>query len=243
LTRVERAQDRNAQADLRNALIAAIVSYTDSSTYAGALASKLGAIEPGLCYVRATTASVFKGASCVSGHGRASTSVSASDQTWSAARLSASGTCFWIKDIAGVGTTYGSGLPCTGTAAVAAVTETRFPGEPPPTAANEACSDRYRSEAALTDSAQAARRALQTHSIAVVARMSGRAADDFLLIAGLAANKGVSRSAREAARLFSSASDALASGRFEEGTTRFDEGVDVAVKIEKAFNRSDDGSC
>jgi plasmid stabilization system protein ParE len=73
--------------------------------------------------------------------------------------------------------------------------------------------------------------------------MSGRAADDFLLIADLAANEGVSRSAREAARLFSSASDALASGRFEEGTTRFDEGVDVAVKIEKAFNRSDDGSC
>ena len=219
------------------------MAYTDSSTYAGALASKLGPTEPGLCYVGATTASVFKGASCVSGHGRASTSIGASDQTWSAARLSASGTCFWIKDTAGVGTTYGSGLPCTGTAAVAALTEARFPGEPPPTEAQQVCSARYRLQAVLIDSAQAAHRALSTHSIAVVARMSGRAADDFILVADLATNKAMIRSAGEAARLFGAASDALASGRFDEGTARFDQGVDVAVTIEKAFNRSDDGSC
>jgi hypothetical protein len=242
LTKVQMAQDRNAQADLRNALIAAKVAYTDSSTYAGAVAAKLGAIEPGLCYVRATTASVFKGASCISGHGRASISISASAVTWSAARLSASGTCFWTKDDVTVGTTYGSGLPCTATAATAA-SAPRFPGEAPPTAAEEACSVRYRLGAALSDGAQAAHRALQTHSLAVVARMSGRAGDDFRLVAELATNPSIARSARDAARLFGSASDAIASGRFDEGTTRFDQGVDVAVTIEKAFNRSDDGSC
>ena len=39
---------------------------------------------------------------------------------WSAAALSASGTCFWIKDDVSSGTPYGTGATCTGTAARAA---------------------------------------------------------------------------------------------------------------------------
>ena len=127
LTAAEIAQDRAAQSDLRNALVAAKVMYTDSGSYAKADAGGLGTIEPKLCYVGAATASVAHGAKCVSGDASASVSVQASGQSWSAARFSASGTCFWIHDDTSVGTTYGSGLPCTGAAAVGA-SSSEFPG-------------------------------------------------------------------------------------------------------------------
>jgi hypothetical protein len=39
---------------------------------------------------------------------------------WAGAALSASGTRFWIKDNVSIGTTYGTGAACTGTAALAA---------------------------------------------------------------------------------------------------------------------------
>jgi hypothetical protein len=46
--------------------------------------------------------------------------VFAQGQVFAAAARSAGGACFWIKDAAGSGTSYGTGDPCTGTAALGA---------------------------------------------------------------------------------------------------------------------------
>src|SRR5436853_1671751 len=46
-----RAQNRAAQSDLRNALVAAKTIYTDQSTYVSATTTGLTAVEPSLTYV------------------------------------------------------------------------------------------------------------------------------------------------------------------------------------------------
>lgn len=121
-----RAQDRAAQSDLRLALVVAKTIYTDNSTYAWADASADGmvTVDSSLCYVEANSTSSTFDAYCGGG---ASISIFASDDAWAAARMSNSGACFCIKDDAtaegpyGFGaTTYGSGFPCTGTAATQA---------------------------------------------------------------------------------------------------------------------------
>jgi len=123
-----RAQNRAAQSDLRNALVAAKTMYSDNSSYAGAteLAAGLVTVEPSLCYVATDTASVATGQACVSGPATgAGVSVSAAAATWGASRMSASTKCYMIKDTAAGGTTYGSTIvpaECTGTNAVAAAT-------------------------------------------------------------------------------------------------------------------------
>ncbi len=108
-----RAQNRAAQSDLRNALVAAKTMYTDSSTYTAADSSATGLItvEPSLTYIAAGTASTVAAPSI---------SVDAAATTWAAARMSASGTCYWIKDVSTGATTYGTGATCTGTAALGA---------------------------------------------------------------------------------------------------------------------------
>ena len=113
-----RAQNRAAQSDLRNALVAAKTMYTDASSYLAADSSATGLItvEPSLTYVAAGTASTVAAPSV---------SVSAAATTWAAARMSASGTCYWIKDVSTGATTYGTGT-CTGTAALGAAL-TAFP--------------------------------------------------------------------------------------------------------------------
>ncbi len=116
-----RAQDRAAQSDLRNVLVAAKTSYTGADSYANATPSQLSAIEPSLCYVDSATTSFASDASC---SGQASISVFASTDGWAAARMSDSGTCFWIRDDPNVGAAYGSGLPCTGNAATSAILST-----------------------------------------------------------------------------------------------------------------------
>jgi len=130
-----RAQNRAAQADLRNALVAAKTMYSDNSTYALADATAvtgLESVEPSLCYVDGVTASVSSVAVCPgSGSGGATVSVAvpaAPPEQWAAARLSASGTCYFVRDqAAGPGTTYGSdntvnaAANCTGTNALAVV--------------------------------------------------------------------------------------------------------------------------
>ena len=116
----ERAEDRAAQSSLRNALTAAKTAYTDNQSYGQATDVQLPAIEPSLTYKPAGTASTgFKDVSV------SVTSVVAGDQQiWSAAALSKSGRCYWIKDVAtGVGTAgtfYGVGGACTGTGATGA---------------------------------------------------------------------------------------------------------------------------
>jgi type IV pilus assembly protein PilA len=123
-----RAQDRAAQSSLRNALTAAKTAYTDQSNYAKATDADLPAIEPSMTYVPAGTSSADVGTTpsfkvvSVS----VSSQVAGDNQVWSAAVLSKSGTCYWIKDVAvgtgTAGTFYGStpGPTCTGTAAQAA---------------------------------------------------------------------------------------------------------------------------
>jgi type IV pilus assembly protein PilA len=108
-----RAQDRAAQASLRNTLVAAKSIYTDAQSYATAEGAGLTAVEPSLTYKAKGTAST--GPNDVSADGSTT-----STNIWSAAALSASGTCFWIKDDVSAGTTYGTGATCTGTAARAA---------------------------------------------------------------------------------------------------------------------------
>jgi type IV pilus assembly protein PilA len=107
-----RAQNRAAQASLRNALVAAKSIYTDTQSYATAEGAGLTAVEPALTYKAKGTAST--GPNDVSADGTSNAG------QWAGAALSASGTCFWIKDNVSTGTTYGTGATCTGTAALAA---------------------------------------------------------------------------------------------------------------------------
>ena len=110
-----RAQNRAAQSDLRNALVAAKTMYTDASTYTGADSTATGLIlvEPSLNYVAvaATGTNVSVAVLTATGSTTAGTA-------WGAGRLSASGVCFYISDAAAgtaVGTKYGqtaSGVAC-----------------------------------------------------------------------------------------------------------------------------------
>ena len=114
----QRAQNRAAQAGLRNALVAAKTIFTDNNDYTAATTTAMLAVEPSLSYVAAGAAST----------GPTVISVNPVNSTeWSAAALAASGNCYWIRDRSnGPGTTYGSGVTCTGAAADAAVA-TAFP--------------------------------------------------------------------------------------------------------------------
>jgi hypothetical protein len=122
-------QDVTTQSVLRDTLVAARTLLAQRGTYGLVNAAMLGRVEPALCYVHPDTAAVPSGASCIRGSGDASISVYGQDSTFAAAAMSKSGTCFWIRDQVGAATTYGSGEPCTGNAAVAANAQS-FPGSP-----------------------------------------------------------------------------------------------------------------
>jgi type IV pilus assembly protein PilA len=115
----ERAQNRAAQSSLRNALVAAKTAYTDNDDYATATDVNLGTIEPSLTYLPNTASTGPNVISVL-----ISNVVVGDSQVWSAAALSDSGTCYWIKDVAvgvpGAGTFFGSGAACTGTGALGA---------------------------------------------------------------------------------------------------------------------------
>ena len=102
-----RAQNKAAQSDLRNALVAAKTIYTDSSSYAAALPGSattgLQSVEPSLTYQSAAVAQVVGpvGVAPLTSLG------GVADQAWGAARFSASTVCFYISDDTGVGTRYG----------------------------------------------------------------------------------------------------------------------------------------
>ena len=74
-----RAQNRAAQSDLRNALVAAKTIYTDNSTYAGATSAAVAAVEPSLTFVTGATTGTNVGVAAINA------------TQWAAARLSASG--------------------------------------------------------------------------------------------------------------------------------------------------------
>jgi type IV pilus assembly protein PilA len=98
-----RAQDRAAQSDLRNALVAAKTIYTDNSDYSAADAAGVGAVETSLNFNDGAPAAIGDvGVAAIS------------TSEWAAARDSASGTCFYIGEDSTAGTTYGStaGVAC-----------------------------------------------------------------------------------------------------------------------------------
>jgi type IV pilus assembly protein PilA len=114
-----RFQDRGAQTDLRNAVLAARILYTDSAVFTNANETPgtgLVSIVPNMCYVSGATASLSTGAApCVSGVGSGSISVASTATQFAAARLSNSTDCFVILD-APTGTKYGktTAANCTG---------------------------------------------------------------------------------------------------------------------------------
>jgi type IV pilus assembly protein PilA len=117
----QRAQNRAAQSSLRNALTAAKTIYTDTQSYTNATAAAMLTVEPSLSYAAAGTAST----------GQNNVSVNGNGGIFAAAALSASGTCYFIKEDLTVGVRYGSTATpasCTGTnAAAAGVNATTFP--------------------------------------------------------------------------------------------------------------------
>ena len=110
-----RAQNKAAQSDLRNALVAAKTIYTDSSDYSLAITGNavtgLKSVEPSLNYQAAAVGQVVGPVGVMpltSGGGVV-------NQAWGAARFSASTICFYISDDTAVGTKYGqtaAGVAC-----------------------------------------------------------------------------------------------------------------------------------
>jgi type IV pilus assembly protein PilA len=121
-----RFQDRSAQSDLRNSVLAARIMFTDQANFTTANESSTGlvTIVNNQCYVAGGTQSVSTGApACVSGAGSGSISVASSASQFSAARMSNSTECFLIVDSL-TGTRYGS----TATAANCTATWAGTPG-------------------------------------------------------------------------------------------------------------------
>ncbi len=120
------AADVGTQSSLRNVVVAASMLFASSSSYDGATASAVAQVDPGFCLVNSTTPSLAAGGSCEAGGGSQPISIYSSGQTFAAAAMSSSGTCFWIHAERGTISGYGSGEPCTGSAATAA-TGSAFP--------------------------------------------------------------------------------------------------------------------
>ena len=105
----QRAQDRAAQSNVRNAFTAEKTFYTDGQAYTS-LASDLTAIEPSLSYT-GTAASLAATGNLV--YAVASTTTTTNDTVTLGAQ-SGSGKCFWLQDNTATGTKYASttATPC-----------------------------------------------------------------------------------------------------------------------------------
>ena len=97
----QRAQDRAAQSNLRNALTAEKSYYTDKQAYTQTQ-SELTAIEPSLTFDAAADTALSAG----------SVSYVASATAVTLGTKSASGTCFYVKDVVSTGTTYAKDTTC-----------------------------------------------------------------------------------------------------------------------------------
>ena len=114
----KRAQDRAAQSSLRNAIAAARVCFTDNDTYSGCDDAALNAVEPSLTF----QAGDSTGPKFVSDDVYDTNAGGPVEDSWAAAAMSDSGTCWYINDIStdpGAGTFYDSttvAADCDGTA-------------------------------------------------------------------------------------------------------------------------------
>ena len=107
LVQVDKAYDAAAQGTIGRALVVAQNLHAEQGSYTTDLAA-LSAYDPGLHFTSGPSNAPETVSYAVSGEG------------FGAAVLSESGTCWWVHlDASGV-TTYGSGSPCTGSAAMAA---------------------------------------------------------------------------------------------------------------------------
>jgi len=97
----QRAQDRAAQSNLRNALTAEKSFYTDKQAYTQTQ-SELTAIEPSLAFDATADSAPTAG----------SIAVAASGGTVTLGTKSASGTCFYVRDVVTTGTTYTKNTAC-----------------------------------------------------------------------------------------------------------------------------------
>jgi prepilin-type N-terminal cleavage/methylation domain-containing protein len=97
----DRARDRGAQADLRNALSAEKAHFADKEAYTQVRA-ELAAIEPSLAYDAAADQAPTVG----------SVAYATSGATVTLATRSATGTCFYLRDTATSGTTYLRNTAC-----------------------------------------------------------------------------------------------------------------------------------
>ena len=94
----KRAQNRAAQSSLRNALVAAKTSYTDTSDYSGATVTGLSdRAFADVCRRRHGLDRTERGQRAISNAGYGH------EQVFSAAAMSESNTCYYIKDDASVG--------------------------------------------------------------------------------------------------------------------------------------------
>lgn len=107
LVQVDKAYDAAAQGTIGRALVVAQNLHAEQGSYTTDLAA-LSAYDPGLHFTSGPSNAPETVSYAVSGDG------------FGAAVLAESGTCWWVHlDASGV-TTYGSGSPCTGRAALAA---------------------------------------------------------------------------------------------------------------------------
>ena len=97
----DRARDRDAQADVRNALSAEKAHFADKEAYTQGRA-ELAAIEPSLVYDAAADQAPTVG----------SIAYAASGATVTLATRSATGTCFYLRDTATSGTAYLRNTDC-----------------------------------------------------------------------------------------------------------------------------------
>jgi type IV pilus assembly protein PilA len=110
----QRAQDRAAQSNVRNAFTAEKTFFTDGQAYTET-ASDLTAIEPSLSYIT-TAGSLAATGNLV--YVNISTVTTTNDTVVIAAQ-SGSGKCFWLKDNTASGTTYASSnAPCSEPASI-----------------------------------------------------------------------------------------------------------------------------
>lgn len=105
---IDHSQDALAQATLRNTLAAAKTLFTDAGSYDGLGPADLAGIEPSLTYTDGPSTDPQ------------TVSVAMQGNVAGMAAMSPSGICFTIRDDAVGGVTYGSGIACTGQAALTA---------------------------------------------------------------------------------------------------------------------------
>jgi type IV pilus assembly protein PilA len=104
----QRAQDRAAQSNVRNAFTAEKTFYTDGQAYTQ-LTSDMTAIEPSLTYTT-TAASLASSGNLIYLH---ATTTTTTNDTVVLGALSGSGKCFWLQDNTATGTKYAtSNAPC-----------------------------------------------------------------------------------------------------------------------------------